>query len=261
MRAYLGSVAIPEPFAPGLSNGHASVRGHFKPWALLRMPEIGRAFRFVYPALLVATRNSAYVWDIPTGTMIQTIRDTGLGGHICYVELGARHVFICGPEVLRVFSREDGRNVLNISSTREVYADWVFSLKSYREPEGNETPGGLVASNIQRRGGVEHPSRRRRDQFIAGGVDAAFSHGSIHLLSTMHVSSCGSHLVALLRRSRLLILYDFEQVIRKEVELEEAIVDVQLGQPRYPSVYLAFEYNRVAVATVRSHAASILTTK
>ena len=85
-------------------------------------------------------------------------------------------------------------------------------------------------------------------------LHAASSHGlaGIHLSSTVHVSSCGSHLVALLRRSRLLILYDFERVIRKEVELEEAIVDVQLGKPHYPSMYLAFEHNRVAVATVWS---------
>ena len=66
------------------------------------------------------------------------------------------------------------------------------------------------------------------------------------------MSSCGSHLVALLRRSRLLVLYDFERVVRGEIELNDAMVDVELGPSYYCSRYLAFENNRVAVATVRS---------
>ena len=46
-------------------------------------------------------------------------------------------------------------------------------------------------------------------------------------------------------------MYNFERVIRREVELSDAMVDVQLGPPYYTSRYLAFENDRVAVATVR----------
>jgi hypothetical protein len=59
---------------------------------------------------------------------------------------------------------------------------------------------------------------------------------------TVHVSSCGSHLVALLRRSRLLLLYKFERVICREIELSNAIVDIQLGLPPTISHFKTIEW-------------------
>jgi hypothetical protein len=217
------------------------------------MPEFTRAFRFVYPALLVATGNSAYVWDIPTATLVQTIPETGLNGGISYVELSSRHVFICGEELLRIFSREDGSNVLDISSTRDSYAAWNFSPNPVNDSETNSTPGVLVPYCIHPSHEVDHSPHPRTDQFVAGRPDLFMPYFDLkNPLLTVHVSSCGSHLVALLRRSRLLIVYNFECVIRGEIDLNDAIVDVQLGQPFYSSVYLAFEDNRIAVATVRA---------
>ena len=41
-----------------------------------------------------------------TGALVQSI-DIGLTD-VCYVDVDERHVFVCEPEVLRVFSRGDG---------------------------------------------------------------------------------------------------------------------------------------------------------
>ena len=155
-------------FTSNLPGVNAFSHGHFTPWALLRMPEMTRAYRFVYPTLIVATRNSAYLWDIPTATLIQTIQETNLDGQLNYVELSPRHVFIAGTEVLRIFSREDGSAVLDIPSTRDLYADWKFYPITPGASQPVHAPGVLAPHALQRQHDVEHLSHPRPDQFIAG---------------------------------------------------------------------------------------------
>jgi hypothetical protein len=85
------------------------------------MPENSRAFRFVFPTLLVASHTNAYLWDVPSGRLIQTIPEiqgkTELGS-IRYVELSAKYVVICGKKQLRIFSRSNqGKLLLAIPTT------------------------------------------------------------------------------------------------------------------------------------------------
>ncbi|KAF9523802.1 hypothetical protein CPB83DRAFT_821046 [Crepidotus variabilis] len=49
-------------------------RGCFEPYALLRDKEITRASRFCYPTLLTAAKDQAYLWDIPTGKVVEVIK-------------------------------------------------------------------------------------------------------------------------------------------------------------------------------------------
>ena len=86
------------------------------------MPADSRAFRFLFPTLLVASVNQAFLWDISTAQLSLTIENTS---HdflplIMYVELSDHLVFICFVGVLRIFSHHDGRPVydLHISSLR-----------------------------------------------------------------------------------------------------------------------------------------------
>lgn len=91
-----------------------SERGQFKPWALLQTPEWGRAFRFVYPILLVSAMNRAYLYDVESANLVQTIQDTQMNidgiplGDINYVEINDSLVIICGTEELRAFHRSNG---------------------------------------------------------------------------------------------------------------------------------------------------------
>jgi len=130
-------------------------RGHFKPWALLEMPEFTSAFRFVYPTLVVVAWDRAYLWDIPTGRLIQTIAETqravvgadGPGpiellGDINYVEVSERHVFICGTHMIRIFSRASGKCVFDIPSSQFSYANWHYKIVPVNP--SHVTPGAIL---------------------------------------------------------------------------------------------------------------------
>ncbi|TFK33146.1 hypothetical protein BDQ12DRAFT_700895 [Crucibulum laeve] len=213
-------------------------RGRFKPWALLQMPEITRAYRFVYPTLLVAAFTRVFLWDIRTGSHFQTIEDIQLTpgggwglGELNYVEVSPRHVFVCGEHAIRVFDRGSGKHVLDISSSYIVYGNWKYTLARDERVERRE--GSALVNHkvdVARVTPLERP--RLIDEFIAA-----------------HVSTCGRHLVGLLSSSRLVIIYNFERIIRGEATLHDLALDVQLGSPRSASVYLAFENDRVAVVT------------
>jgi hypothetical protein len=96
-RAYEFFTAIHQQYAP---------RGNFRPWAKLSFPTHTRAYRFAYPTLLCASKDRAYLHDVRTGALVQTI-DIGLED-ICYVDVSERHGFVCGEQALHVFSRGDG---------------------------------------------------------------------------------------------------------------------------------------------------------
>ena len=67
----------------------------------------------------------------------------------------------------------------------------------------------------------------------------------------VQLSSCGRHLAALLRSSRLVIIRDFECAASEDVSIYDLTIEVQLGSPCFSSTYLAYENGRIAVATVR----------
>ena len=107
-----------------------SRRGHFRAWALLRLPETARAFRFSYPTLLAAAMHNAYLWDIPTSQQVSVVRNTNrchhdqLLGTINYVEVNDSYVFICGGRGLRIFGREDGALLYQLSTVELSSATW-----------------------------------------------------------------------------------------------------------------------------------------
>ncbi|KAG8951103.1 hypothetical protein FRC04_006762 [Tulasnella sp. 424] len=90
-------------------------RGVYLPFALINPPARTRASRFVYPHLAVAseTAHKAYIWDVPTSSLIQTIQidplpqpgDFGLPQIIYYVELNEDFVFVCWSFCLMVYHR------------------------------------------------------------------------------------------------------------------------------------------------------------
>ena len=120
-------------------------RGHFEPWAFLEMPEEGRAFRMVYPTLLVSGWNRAFLWDVPTARLRATIHDiqmpVGNGpndalGQITYVELSDRFVIICGHFQLRIFSNSSqGTFLFHLAGWRKPHARWTLSLLKKSEDD------------------------------------------------------------------------------------------------------------------------------
>ena len=82
------------------------------PFTLIFTPHPVRAYRFVYPTLLAASQDyqEAYLYDIPTGQLQQTVslrHSLHFHLHIEYVDFSARHVFVCAEaEGLLIFSRQ-----------------------------------------------------------------------------------------------------------------------------------------------------------
>ena len=87
---------------------------YFQPWAVLHIPELTIAYRFVYPTLVVAAYDRAYLWDIPSGKLIQTVEECQFivfedGNNHFVLEISERHVFIASQFYLQVFSRATGK--------------------------------------------------------------------------------------------------------------------------------------------------------
>lgn len=157
-----------------------TLRGHFLPWALVDMPVFGRAFRFVYPNLLVASEDEAFVWDIPTMRNIITIHDTqtpvdgAILGLINYVELSDRYIIICGTGQLRIFSKSpQGALLYHIPTSTSTYAKSTLDLSNEYE---RGTPGIVLSPLATRRHAKDitataqplPPHLMRFDGFVAG---------------------------------------------------------------------------------------------
>ncbi|GLB36880.1 hypothetical protein LshimejAT787_0311670 [Lyophyllum shimeji] len=221
-----------------------STRGHFRPWAVLHPPQTTRAFRFSYPTLGAAAWDTVYLWDVRTGTLVQTIDQTQLGsngegeedpaleflGDINYIEVSEKYVFLCGIHSLRAFSRETGKSVLDIPSSRHPLAAWRYTISPNR-PSAKAPGASLIPQHIEARS-VPRAESNIVDEFIA-----------------VHISSCGSHLVALLLSSRLLIIPFFERAFQDGAGTYEIALEVQLGSPCHSSRYLAFEDGRIGACT------------
>ena len=157
---------------------------YFQPWAVLHMPELTSAFRFVYPTLIVAAYDHAYLWDIPSGKLIQTIEECQFiasedgNNHylhgIMYVEISERHVFIAGQFYLRVFSRATGKSVLNFSSS----VPGGYGLWKYKPTiSHDQTPGSaLVRYEIE---STQEPYKLRSEKSV---LDEIFVAGTSPLL-------------------------------------------------------------------------------
>ena len=99
---------------------HYAPRGHFRPWALLRFPGFSySAFQLRYPTLMCAGDESACFYDIRTCSLVQTINHH-LHGFIPGIDVNERHAFVSKGDVVRVFSRESGSEILRISMDVDV---------------------------------------------------------------------------------------------------------------------------------------------
>ena len=108
-----------------------SGRGSFSPWALFTPRENPRAYRFVYPHLLVGSEwgQELYVFDVTSATLQETIPipetaapPGGQGVQINYVELGERHVFVCTPYSMLIIPRFQTRERRQGSRGRRAFA-------------------------------------------------------------------------------------------------------------------------------------------
>jgi hypothetical protein len=215
-------------------------QGRFRPWAKLSFPEPTRAYRFAYPTLLCANDEHAFLHDVRTGVLVQTI-DLDVqprpSGGVCYVDVNERYAFVCDSHALRVYSRDrDAAQVLEVPHA-------LFLNNTSRAVVEH---GSSFISILPLHPGQDdlHPN------FLAGVspvVEFGMTTHSFFLIA--HVSRDGRDLVVLTTRSRVIFIRDFERICRGEISLAHAGQVLRL-LPDDPCFYLAFEHGRVCVATV-----------
>ncbi|CDZ97311.1 F-box domain [Phaffia rhodozyma] len=84
-----------------------STRSLFSLYAEIRCPASIRAYRFVYPILLIGSMSSqsAFLWDIPEKRMVGSIDISSANMDLInYVEKTERHILILGLHYMSVFS-------------------------------------------------------------------------------------------------------------------------------------------------------------
>ncbi len=163
-------------------------KGYFKPWAMLVTPAPGRAFRFVYPVLLIAGLSTAYLYDVESANLIQTIHNTQFMhdgeslGEINYVELSPLHVFICGSIQLRIFDRESGSLLYCISSNRHKWDCVQVAVDPYSTSDQHIPPRKCLISPVAHHRVDELGVAGDRIMFDAGGCTELYRDASTHPL-------------------------------------------------------------------------------
>ena len=221
---------------PGSPGAVGTAAGVFAPFCTLQTPRPTRATRFVYPTLAVVTGDgrNAYLYDVPSATLTQTINihpaESTISEDVRYVEISARHIFICTIMGLRIISRESGKVICTINSNEMPLPDMVFL--TLRRLSGGETK-------------KFHPQR-----IFGVGTKELARLTPPNPFCAVHVSPCGKHFVAVTPTGYVLLVPNFEQAISAEgdhAELKGAGYALKLTTE---IIYMAFDGKRVVLATV-----------
>ncbi|KAI6012770.1 hypothetical protein F5J12DRAFT_685805, partial [Pisolithus orientalis] len=218
----------------GIPRWHASTRhGHFRPWALLRMPEHTRAFRLSHLTLLASAAENAYLWDVSQGRLVETIGSIQKRyhhqtlGHIHYVEVNDKYAFICGSNQLRIFERGGGALVYDLSP-RDLLRK-VWSVEEHPPFDSSVVKcQKLVEKDL---------NSTTDDQFMA-----------------VHVSGNGKDIAVLTICGVLIIIPGFQRIISGEALLPDIAVQLRFppssGGLQDTAIYLALREKDGKVAVV-----------
>ncbi|KAH9000891.1 hypothetical protein EDB86DRAFT_471386 [Lactarius hatsudake] len=138
-------------------------RGQFRPWALLTFPEATCAYRLAYPTLICASDDHAFLHDVRTGSLVQTIGIDIRLLELSYVDVNERHAFVSEQDGVHVFSRESGSEVLQIPADVIVECSQLVEDPSFVprdsfvtplsvSPDVDHTRPGFVAAHVSRDG-------------------------------------------------------------------------------------------------------------
>ncbi|KAF8256986.1 hypothetical protein EI94DRAFT_1671647 [Lactarius quietus] len=198
---------------------HYAPRGQFQPWALLRSPESVYAYRLRYPTLIFANHEHAFLYDVRTGALVQTINFHLRA--LYSVDVTERHAFLCDLYVVHVYLLESGVEVLRIPA--------------------DATPRYSQCA--------EGPSHVPGDWFITPlSVSLEVNESTFKGFTDVHVSRDGRDLVVLSPNHHVLLITDFESIYRGETTFKQAALVLGI-QPQAVCYYLGFEHGRVCMAT------------
>ncbi|KAI5117611.1 hypothetical protein M0805_001211 [Coniferiporia weirii] len=229
-------------------------RGSFAPWALFIPPYNPRAYRFVYPTLLVGSEEGEelYLFDVPSASLVQTIpipRESlppaafTPEGTVCilYVELGPRHVFVCTMHGVLILPRDWSHE----PGARNVCFDFPTVDPNLRVPQ---LICHYAARIIRTNGPPSNPCMR--EYMVTAPRVSEQSTALVRLgdnrqqFSAVHVSSSGRDFVAITWLGIAYFVRDFERVLRGECSFSEIALRIDMGAP---AINLAFGHDRVVI--------------
>ncbi|KAH8825651.1 hypothetical protein DL96DRAFT_1609506 [Flagelloscypha sp. PMI_526] len=197
-------------------------RGHFQPHCLLHPPPTyqGRlsAYHLVYPHLISAGIKTAFIWDVRTGEIVQTLDlmqvlpsdPMMVNNHVTYVEFSSQYAFVSRIQGLQIFNRlrpnapeQEGKLVRQIKSLKMFYGSRFYTLV----PPLVSGPRG--SANLP----MEHEERALIRQIVKVNRLTEEEEGRKLLFdsfSAVHVSPDGKHLFILLTKPHLIVIPFFE---------------------------------------------------
>ncbi|KAN0131825.1 hypothetical protein V8E53_010353 [Lactarius tabidus] len=199
---------------------HYAPRGHFRAWALLRPPEPLFTYRLAFPTLICANLDHAFLYDVRTCSLMQTI-NIHLRTLYC-VDVNERHAFVCEPDAVHVFSLESGIEILRIPVDATLQC-------SQRVQDPCLVSGDWFITTL----------------FVTPKVDECLRSEFI----AAHVSRDGRDLVILSKQHHVVFIRDFERICRGETTFERAGLVLSIS-PEDICHYLDFEHGRVCAATI-----------
>ncbi|EPT00475.1 hypothetical protein FOMPIDRAFT_1163203, partial [Fomitopsis schrenkii] len=220
----------------------ASGPGVLRPWAFMPSPEAAHTFHLVYPTLLAVSKDTAYLWDITTGTLEQTLpglqtaeEGTEPLGEIRSVDVNAEHIVLCGENEVHVIARAGGALVFRMPGKTGF-------AKTVLWPD--------IPPPHQRTRYKDAPLTERLE---AGTVVSSAGERPWKQFRAAHLSACGRDLACLLQDGRLVLIRDFEGVAEQGRAIEDAALEVNFtyrrSRDKRVGYCLAFKQGRVAVVT------------
>ncbi|KAH8110954.1 hypothetical protein DFH11DRAFT_1690590 [Phellopilus nigrolimitatus] len=228
-------------------------RGTFAPWALFTPPNNPRAYRFVYPTLLIGSEDGQelYLFDVPSARLEKIIPIPAeddvldLGVHISYVELGARHVFVCSPDSVLIIPRSRSSE----RGAQSVHLNFPSADPGLRIPQ-------LVRHYAARLVPAFRPQKNDalREHIVTAPSLPEQSTALVRLgddpqdFTAVHVSPSGKDFVAITWLGVIYLVCDFERVFRGEKTFSDITLRINMDAP---ASNLAFDYDRVLFLTTR----------
>ncbi|KZV74210.1 hypothetical protein PENSPDRAFT_749512 [Peniophora sp. CONT] len=210
-------------------------RGEFVPWALLTMSELTLAYHYVHPTLAVVGSSCVFLIEMPSGARseVKIVPD-----QVRYVELNARYVVVCSPELVRIYAREgeqagSGVPVLEIPAATVGARVANVHLSSTPRDEMSESK---ILSRVGLRG-WESESLNDPEEWDE----------QTQTVIATHISPDGRHIAILNQRERVMFVQDWERINRGEATLEECTFVVRSNDA--VNYYLAVANGRFAVAS------------
>ena len=242
-------------------------RGAYLPFAILENPQPIKAFRFVYPYLLLGSpmMEQAFIWDVPHAKLLQTVdvppppppayfQDEDDVQLFNYVELSNEFIFVCWTAGLRVYRWK-------VTGPGQTIGEVVFEYPPTERSDGIALLYKVWGWDSRRVTNNRPLGETARVPYRTQDVRWTKAEKIECMPLAVHISPDGKDLVVLVNETHLLYVPDFILAAHKQAlgtptkrEIEQKLFklpDSFMVVTDWDCSYLAFDGKRAVVSTVR----------